>query len=204
MKKVSDTIGSKEKIQTYSSQLNIPYTIFEQDEGLSPASRPRDWSFGVYWAQSRLGECLPLGVDENYLREHAQVDGYHADEDYYIPSFNGQTGEMMKKIPAPYSIRLARKKFLEVLVKQGGGVGVKYGKRLSGIKSDPKEGTVTASFEDSTEEQGGLLIGCDGPRSKVREFLLGTEKAALRVETIAHLDQFSFDDFSDGDSVGNS
>jgi len=75
--------------------------------------------------QSRLGECLPLGVDENYPREHAQVDGYHADEDYYIPSFNGQTGEMMKKIPAPYSVRLARRKFLEVLVKQGGGVGVK-------------------------------------------------------------------------------
>ncbi|KAK7449761.1 hypothetical protein VKT23_013236 [Stygiomarasmius scandens] len=158
-------------------KLNIPYTVFERD--LSSTSRARDWSFGVYWAQSRLGECLPPGIDENYLLNHAQVDDFCAGEDFYIPCFNGETGELLKKVMTPYSIRLGRKKFLKVL-KEDGGIDVKYGKRLSSIKCDPEGDTVTALFEDGTEEQGALLIGCEGAHSKVREYLVGAEKAALR------------------------
>ncbi|KAK7449759.1 hypothetical protein VKT23_013234 [Stygiomarasmius scandens] len=79
----------------------------------------------------------------------------------------------------PYTIRLGRRKFLKVL-KEEGGIDVKYGKRLSSIKCDPEGDTVTVLFEDGTEEQGGLVIGCEGARSKVREFLVGAEKAALR------------------------
>jgi 2-polyprenyl-6-methoxyphenol hydroxylase-like FAD-dependent oxidoreductase len=42
----------------------------------------------------------------------------------------------------------------------------------------PDEETVTAHFEDGTEVQGDILIGADGPKSKVRELLLGKEKSA--------------------------
>lgn len=34
-----------------------------------------------------------------------------------MPLHNGQTGELMKNIPAPYSLRLRRKKWLEMLIK---------------------------------------------------------------------------------------
>ncbi|TVY21659.1 FAD-dependent monooxygenase cctM [Lachnellula arida] len=37
-------------------QVGIPCTVFEQDANLQ--QRPRDWNFGIYWAQSRLDECL--------------------------------------------------------------------------------------------------------------------------------------------------
>jgi 2-polyprenyl-6-methoxyphenol hydroxylase-like FAD-dependent oxidoreductase len=38
----------------------------------------------------------------------------------------------------------------------------------------------TAVFEDGTREVGNLLIGAEGAHSKVRNFLLGPERAALK------------------------
>ena len=32
-----------------------------------------------------------------------------------MPIYNGQSGELMKKIPAPYNIRLHRRKFLKLI-----------------------------------------------------------------------------------------
>jgi 2-polyprenyl-6-methoxyphenol hydroxylase-like FAD-dependent oxidoreductase len=54
---------------------------------------------------------------------------------------------------------------------------LQYGKRLTTIDSDGK--TVTVTFEDGSQEIGNLLIGTDGAHSRVREYLLGKEKAAL-------------------------
>ncbi|KAL8990068.1 MAG: hypothetical protein Q9169_008213, partial [Polycauliona sp. 2 TL-2023] len=40
--------------------------------------------------------------------------------------------------------------------------------------------TVTVRFEDDTTVTGNLLVGADGANSRVRQFLLGKEKAALQ------------------------
>jgi 2-polyprenyl-6-methoxyphenol hydroxylase-like FAD-dependent oxidoreductase len=45
------------------------------------------------------------------------------------------------------------------------------------IESDGK--TVAVKFEDGSEEKGRLLIGAEGAHSRVREYLLGKESAAL-------------------------
>ncbi|THU96336.1 FAD/NAD(P)-binding domain-containing protein [Dendrothele bispora CBS 962.96] len=160
-------------------KLGIPCSVFEQDAAID--ARERDWSFGVYWAQSRLGECLPEGVDETYLLENVQVDKYIADEDAFIPCLNGVTGELTSKIPTPFSIRLQRRKFIKLLSQ---GIDIHYGKQLTDIKTEG--GFVTASFEDGTKEEGRLLVGCDGAKSKVRNFLLGPEKGALRQLPFMH------------------
>jgi 2-polyprenyl-6-methoxyphenol hydroxylase-like FAD-dependent oxidoreductase len=45
---------------------------------------------------------------------------------------------------------------------------------------------VTATFSNGVCATGSLIIGTDGPRSKVRELLFGPEKAAVTPMEIVH------------------
>jgi hypothetical protein len=94
-------------------KLGIPYTVFEQDAAID--ARPRDWSFGVYWAQTPLKECLPDGVDEDFLVENVQVDKMPLSPELFIPFYNSWTGDLLKPIQTPYSLRLQRRAFMRVL-----------------------------------------------------------------------------------------
>lgn len=94
-------------------QQGIKCVVFEQDAALD--SRPRDWNFAIYWAQVPLEECLP---DElNSLIETCQVDSHKPSEEDVFPLYNGQSGELMKQLPAPYNIRLQRRKLLRLISK---------------------------------------------------------------------------------------
>ncbi|ESK85483.1 fad binding domain-containing protein [Moniliophthora roreri MCA 2997] len=174
-------------------KLNIPYAIFEQDPAFD--SRPRDWDFGIYWAQSPLLQCLP--EDITYRKVVAtQVDDLEPTEDFFMPIYDLSTGEEMIKIPIPYAMRLRRREFIRLLKEEGildvqvcfylilpaQRFIMKYGKRLAGIDTDGQ--AVTATFTDGTTEQGGLIIGAEGAHSVVRKFLLGPEKAALKPSPI--------------------
>ncbi|OWO98356.1 hypothetical protein B2J93_8192 [Marssonina coronariae] len=152
-------------------QAGISSTVFEQDTSL--LQRPRDWNFGIYWAQSRLDECLT--DDLKALVKTVQTDpSYVANEDSVLPVHNGETGELMKNLPAPWSLRLKRKMLIKMLSTD---VDVRWGKRLKNIETD--ETSVTVTFEDGTLETGHLLIGCEGAHSLTRKFLLGPEDAEL-------------------------
>lgn len=107
--------------------------------------------------------------------ENTQVDDYRAGEDEVMTIYNGETGELLKEVPAPYNIRLARKRFLRLISQ---GVDIQWNKRLKAVSSDGKTATVT--FEDGTSMSGNLVIGTEGAHSIVRDFLLGPEKAALQ------------------------
>lgn len=148
----------------------IAYTIFEQDA--TPHARPRDWNYGIYWAQSHLDECLPPDLMAQV--PSCQVDSHVPTENDYMPIFNGETGETIVDLPAPYSLRLKRRKFLKLI---STGLDIKWGKRLTHVDSDGD--IVTVTFDDGTHESGVLLIGAEGAHSRVREYLFGKEKAAL-------------------------
>ena len=93
-------------------QAGILATVFEQDSG--PDARPRDWSFGIYWAQSRIDECLT--DDLKALVDTVQTDpSYRRIPDSVLPLYHGTTGELLKALPAPYAIRLKRKAWLGLL-----------------------------------------------------------------------------------------
>lgn len=86
-------------IRCYCSckQVGIAATIFEQDAGLY--ARPRDWSFGIYWAQNGLGSCLP---DElHHLVKTVQTDDtYDTDKTNTMPIYNGKSGELLTPMSA--------------------------------------------------------------------------------------------------------
>ena len=54
-----------------------------------------------------------------------------------------------------------------------------YNKKLTEIKLS--QDGVLVSFQDGSSATGTTLVGCDGARSKVRDFLLGPEKAAVTI-----------------------
>ncbi|CAK4004220.1 FAD NAD(P)-binding domain-containing [Lecanosticta acicola] len=144
-------------------------TVYEQDASLQ--ARARDWNFGIYWAQVPLQECLPEYLHSEV--ENAQVDEHRASEDEVMPIINGETGDVLKAVPIPYNIRLARKRFLRAI---SNGVDIRFGKRIASISSDGH--VATATFQDGTTATGNLLIGAEGAHSPVRKFLVGPEQAA--------------------------
>ncbi|SPQ24342.1 9bad8591-60f0-48ac-b62c-9d858c158f63 [Thermothielavioides terrestris] len=147
----------------------IDVAVFEQDE--SPTARPQDWSFGVYWAQDRIQECLTPEL--NALIDTVQTDpSYRHHEASVLPIYNGVTGELLRALPAPHAIRLRRRPWLQLLRT---GLDVRYGKRLASITTT--DDGVSAAFEDGTTEHGTLLIGAEGAHSVTRAWLFRSSPA---------------------------
>ncbi|KAK8181817.1 hypothetical protein IWZ00DRAFT_115093 [Phyllosticta capitalensis] len=149
----------------------IKCTVFERDPDLD--SRPRDWNFGIYWAQTPLDLCLSEEVQEKIIT--AGVDKIPRSADATITFYNGKTGDVIKKIPTPHYMRLRRREFARVM---GHGIDVQYNKKLVNIDATSGPG-VTATFADGTQHTATLLIGAEGAHSPTREYLLGPEKSKL-------------------------
>ena len=63
---------------------------------------------------------------------------------------------------------------------------LKYGKELSDISYSTDGSGVTAIFKDGEKVSGTIIVGCDGPRSSVRTFLLGEEAAKVTPLNVVH------------------
>lgn len=102
--------------------LGIKCTVFEREYYLN--ERPRDWSFGIYWAQSSLTECLPNSLLSRL--NTAQVDPLRTStSDDYLRILNGKTAEELLRAPTPNVYRLRRSKF-RALLADGVDVQVQY------------------------------------------------------------------------------
>lgn len=94
--------------------------MFEQDTSLD--ERPRDWDFGIYWAQSPLNGCLPDDICKRLIT--AQVDNIEPAPDTFLPLFNSQTGELIHRVPTPHYLRLRRRELSRVLAD---GIDIRVG-----------------------------------------------------------------------------
>ncbi|KAK5662465.1 hypothetical protein OQA88_8376 [Cercophora sp. LCS_1] len=145
------------------AHVGIDATVFEQDG--SPTARPRDWNFGIYWAQSRLEEILPPAIRS--LLDTAQTDPSHKRSPHStLPILKGTTGEVLKNLEAPFSIRLRRRAWLDLIRRD---IDARFSKRLASVLTSGDE--VTATFTDGTTEHANLLIGAEGAHSIARDFL---------------------------------
>ncbi|KAL8704292.1 MAG: hypothetical protein Q9201_002546 [Fulgogasparrea decipioides] len=139
-------------------RLKIKCTVFERENYLN--ERLRDWNFGIYHAQAPLEECLPKSIFERLMT--AMVDPTRGlSEHDSLPMLNAKTGERLMAIPSPNVLRFSRSRF-RALIAEADPCLSKYG------------------FEDGTAVTGSIVIGAEGANSKVREYLLGPEEAALQ------------------------
>ena len=95
--------------------LGIRCTVFERENYLN--ERPHDWSFGIYWAQSSLTECLPNSLLDRL--NTAQVDSLRTSTaDNYMRLMNGKTAEELSRVPKPNVYRLRKSKFRALLAER--------------------------------------------------------------------------------------
>lgn len=146
----------------------------------------------LHWGTEYLERVLP-----EHLRariKEPRVDP-HYDMVDPIPYINGETGEVMSRVPTEVITRVSRKR-LRRFLSEGEDLNIKvrshttrnlpvyastdpysqqYSKILRALRV--QEDIMTVDFEDGSSEQGHMVIGCDGSRSKVRRFLVGIEAA---------------------------
>ncbi|KAL8836738.1 MAG: hypothetical protein Q9170_002802 [Blastenia crenularia] len=153
-------------------------TLFEREKYLN--ERRRDWNFGIYHAKPEFDECVPENIKDKLTS--ALVDPIRGlSEKDTFSMLNGQTGELLMDLPTPNALRLNRSKFRALIAE---GLDIQYNKKLSGISCSDDSDSVAVRFEDGDSVTGNLVIGADGANSKVREFLLGPSKAALKPMSI--------------------
>lgn len=107
-------------------KLGIRCTVFERESYLN--QRSRDWSFGIYWAQGHLGECLPEPLRAKLSTATVDPSRTPSPKDF-IRVLNGKTAEELARVPTPNFLRLRRSTFRALLV-EGVDVQVSSPSRL--------------------------------------------------------------------------
>ncbi|KAL4802525.1 hypothetical protein BDV18DRAFT_154218 [Aspergillus unguis] len=179
-------------------QKNIPFTIYERDPSLT--SRHQGWALTLHWALNYLPSLVPEQILKDI--EAVQVDEQVAKNDTGNFLFlDLSTGGVKWKIPPNKRWRVNREKLRAVLVKGIEG-DIIWGVKVEGVKFDRtedededdkprlllKQTTTTTSsspstdiLKDRTSPPGKIIIGTEGARSSIRQFLCPTSFTNYRV-----------------------
>ncbi|KAL9594041.1 MAG: hypothetical protein Q9219_007248 [cf. Caloplaca sp. 3 TL-2023] len=145
--------------------------------------RSNEWTMAIHWALPLLKEILPTNVFAKISSEIAcnLILGIHSG---LYPIINGETGDLITGVPYENGLRVPRSK-MRLLCAEG--INVQYGKTLVNIAFNEMSNGATATFSDGTVVSGTMVIGADGPRSRVREIAIAdAEKAAVTKFPIFH------------------
>ena len=94
-------------------KLGVKCTVFERELYLN--QRSRDWSFGIYWAQGLLAECLPEPLHAKLNTASVDPSRTPSPQDF-MRILNGETAEELGRMPGPNLYRLKRSAFRALLV----------------------------------------------------------------------------------------
>ena len=148
----------------------IPCIIYEARRR---GTASREWNMGLHWAVPGLRSL----IDESLWAkiQSAQVDPhYETGEGETVPFFHGESGAMLAQLKMDHLYRLHRDRFRDLL---SDGLDIHEGKTLASITYSDDGRVVTAHFTDGGEDSGLILVGADGPKSTVRNILLGSDKS---------------------------
>jgi len=161
-------------------QAGIPYSCFEREVALN--YRSNEWTMAIHWALPLLKDILP---EEVFAKMNTiacnPVLGVHSG---LYPIINGDTGDLLTGVPYENGLRVPRSKMRALC---GEGIDVQYGKTLVDVAFNESGKGIVATFADGSVVPATMILGADGPRSKVREFAMGSaEKAAVTRFPIFH------------------
>ena len=108
-------------ISAETLQLGIKCTVFERESFLN--QRPRDWSFGIYWAHGPLEECLPEPLRAKLNTATVDPSRKPGPNDF-MRIVNGKTADELARMPISNVYRLKRSAFRALIVE---GLDVQVG-----------------------------------------------------------------------------
>lgn len=129
------------------------------------------WSNGVK-VLNWLGLGPQVAALGGQMDDMAYYDGHTGDElcRFSLAPVTTQTGQR------PYPV--ARADLQQLMMDAVGPANIHLGRQLVGVSDDGE--TVTATFADGTTDTADLLVGADGARSLVRDYV--TEPTGIRPE----------------------
>lgn len=129
------------------------------------------WSNGVK-VLNWLGLGPEVAALGGRMGDMAYYDGHTGDEmcRFSLAPVTAQTGQR------PYPV--ARADLQQLMMDAVGSAHIRLGKQLTGVSET--DGVVTAVFADGSSDTADLLIGADGARSLVRDYV--TEPSGIRPE----------------------
>ncbi|RSL78963.1 hypothetical protein CEP51_007757 [Fusarium floridanum] len=162
-------------------KLGIRYSIFEKEVCLN--YRSNEWTMAIHWSLDRLENILsPEVFSQIPLISCNPAVPIEAGGLY--PIIQAETGNLLTGVPYEKGLRVSRSRMRALCAE---GIEVQYGKNLVDVAFNESGQGVIASFADGTVVSGSLIVGADGPRSKVREFAMGSaEEAAVSKFPIFH------------------
>ncbi|KAH8587040.1 monooxygenase [Bisporella sp. PMI_857] len=158
-------------------QVGISFSIFESEPSASHY-RPREWSIGIHWSLPQFEALLPPDLRVK-LKEEQNDPFLDAPDRDNMKIYNGLDGTVLKALPIPRTIRVSRRKMRAFCCQ---GIDVKYGYEIANIRYE--EAGVTAVFTNGELVAGSIIIGSDGPKSKVRKVILGSEADVTPLEVV--------------------
>jgi|JI9StandDraft_1071089.scaffolds.fasta_scaffold01529_6 2-polyprenyl-6-methoxyphenol hydroxylase-like FAD-dependent oxidoreductase len=142
------------------AKAGLDAAVFERDE--SPASRPQGYRISI--RSLGMNALIALLTPEKMrLLASAKIsdvgDGFTCANEKMEPFFSVPQGQ-------DAAVQFLRTELRSLLQE---GIDIKWNKRL--VKFEDNGDQVVAYFEDGSHATGGLLVGCDGGGSDVRELL---------------------------------
>jgi hypothetical protein len=94
---------------THVPQEGVSFTIFDSEVSAS-TYRPREWGMSVQWGLPMLKDCLPPELFDRVYTA-ANDPNFEPPDPGILPTWNGQTGDLLKNIPLLRMYRVSRRRF---------------------------------------------------------------------------------------------
>lgn len=163
-------------------KIDVPHTIFEiEEEG---RWRSKEWTMGLHWGLPLLESLLPPNLAARLAADGSVDPGL----DWKTPPNNGAviwdglSGELLKDLtPDGQNMRVSRRRLRKLCQE---GLQIKWGYTLQTVTCSDDGSSVNAAFTNGEDHTGTVLIGADGPRSPVRNFLFSHDPSISQIRAL--------------------